>query len=414
MNRGFIVVISIAILIATVTPSTGQTSDNQSVSPLSGGWLYVGGSGPGNYSLIQDAIDNASTGDTIFVFNGIYYENPRINTSGITLTGESQNTTIIDGARKDVVVQTSGNDTTIQGFTIQNSSTGMFNDIGLVVNNRGHPLGKIQVSHCTFQKNGRGIYFYNVSDSSITYCRIQHQTAQSIELYCTTNNITIQHCTILDCGTDMGGAAYPGGISHIGLYNFSATGITIKDNTLTDIGATGIQLDTTRNVVISNNTIHDCSWWGITVGISQNITISRNRISDCTKNGIMTSTCDITIADNGISGCGNGEIFDGGVLIQDSQRNAVIQGNNIADNDPHGLYLIRAPDSTITNNNIINNTKDAFVFDTPTSRWHGNYWSDWRGIGPMVIKGWLSKWQLPWANLDRRPAKQPYTIPELN
>jgi len=28
--------------------------------------LYVGGSGEGNYSSIQDAIDNASDGDTIF------------------------------------------------------------------------------------------------------------------------------------------------------------------------------------------------------------------------------------------------------------------------------------------------------------------------------------------------------------
>jgi hypothetical protein len=38
-----------------------------------GNWLYVGGSGPGNYTKIQDAIDNASNGDTVFVFNGTYY-----------------------------------------------------------------------------------------------------------------------------------------------------------------------------------------------------------------------------------------------------------------------------------------------------------------------------------------------------
>ncbi|MEF8847999.1 MAG: hypothetical protein V5A68_02570 [Candidatus Thermoplasmatota archaeon] len=29
--------------------------------------LYVGGRGPGNYSTIQNAIDNANTGDTVFV-----------------------------------------------------------------------------------------------------------------------------------------------------------------------------------------------------------------------------------------------------------------------------------------------------------------------------------------------------------
>ena len=36
---------------------------------VSGNTLYVGGSGPGNYTRIQDAIDNASDGDTVFVYD---------------------------------------------------------------------------------------------------------------------------------------------------------------------------------------------------------------------------------------------------------------------------------------------------------------------------------------------------------
>jgi len=35
--------------------------------------LYVGGNGVGNYSSIQDAIDSASDGDTVYVYSGIYY-----------------------------------------------------------------------------------------------------------------------------------------------------------------------------------------------------------------------------------------------------------------------------------------------------------------------------------------------------
>ena len=38
--------------------------------------FYVGGGGPGNFTRIQDAIDNASNGDTVFVFDesSPYYE----------------------------------------------------------------------------------------------------------------------------------------------------------------------------------------------------------------------------------------------------------------------------------------------------------------------------------------------------
>ena len=59
-------------------------------------WLYVGGSGPGNYSTIQSAINAADTNDVIFVFQGTYYENLLIDKS-ISILGEKKETTIING-----------------------------------------------------------------------------------------------------------------------------------------------------------------------------------------------------------------------------------------------------------------------------------------------------------------------------
>ena len=70
--------------------------DDSSQQSIRGSILYVGGSGPGNYSNIQDAIDNASDGDTIFVFNGTYIGYVVINKS-IDLIGEDKNSTIIIG-----------------------------------------------------------------------------------------------------------------------------------------------------------------------------------------------------------------------------------------------------------------------------------------------------------------------------
>ena len=64
----------------------------------SGEILYVGGSGPGNYTKIKDAIENASDGYTIYVYSNSspYFENPVINIS-IDLIGEDKESTIIDG-----------------------------------------------------------------------------------------------------------------------------------------------------------------------------------------------------------------------------------------------------------------------------------------------------------------------------
>ncbi len=58
----------------------GQTLINQPLQ-VNGTRFNVGGSGPGNFSKIQDAVDNTSDGDIVFVYNGFYQENLHIGTS---------------------------------------------------------------------------------------------------------------------------------------------------------------------------------------------------------------------------------------------------------------------------------------------------------------------------------------------
>ena len=81
--------------------------------------LYVGGSGPNNYTSIQDAIDDAKDGDTVFVYNGTYYENVVINKS-INLIGEDKNTTIIDGGGNKIGIYISGKWVNVSGFKVIN------------------------------------------------------------------------------------------------------------------------------------------------------------------------------------------------------------------------------------------------------------------------------------------------------
>ncbi|MBE3093908.1 MAG: hypothetical protein IMZ52_02670, partial [Actinobacteria bacterium] len=60
-----------------IIPAIAQESEKPSQSTSRGNWLYVGGSGPGNYSSIQAAINATSSGDTVFVYaaSSPYYEN---------------------------------------------------------------------------------------------------------------------------------------------------------------------------------------------------------------------------------------------------------------------------------------------------------------------------------------------------
>ncbi len=101
-NKKPLIVVSICAVVLLVLSSLSnvvgyqsQNIKNQSLASR-GIWLYVGGSGPGNYTRIQDAINASSDGDTVFVFSGTYPGHVHINKS-ISLIGENKNTTIIEG-----------------------------------------------------------------------------------------------------------------------------------------------------------------------------------------------------------------------------------------------------------------------------------------------------------------------------
>jgi nitrous oxidase accessory protein NosD len=126
MKKLLVVGIVVLFIGMTVSFSTGFKVAEQSIIPtVKGKTLYVGGSGSGNYSKIQDAIDNASDGDTVYVYKGIYYEHLRIVTD-LNLFGEDMSKTIIDGKGEETGVEI-GAYVNLSGFTIRNSDEGIKN-----------------------------------------------------------------------------------------------------------------------------------------------------------------------------------------------------------------------------------------------------------------------------------------------
>jgi pectin methylesterase-like acyl-CoA thioesterase len=78
MDKGYgILIVSVTILVLCFVGTASATN-----------WT-VDGSGGADFTRIQDAINNASAGDTILVYSGVYYENVYVNKS-ITLRGIDQ------------------------------------------------------------------------------------------------------------------------------------------------------------------------------------------------------------------------------------------------------------------------------------------------------------------------------------
>jgi parallel beta-helix repeat protein len=75
---------------------------------------------PNDFPTIQEAINKATSGDTVKAQSGTYYENVVVNKT-VSLIGEDSSTTIIDGNKTGTVVTIEASDVTIGGFTIQNS-----------------------------------------------------------------------------------------------------------------------------------------------------------------------------------------------------------------------------------------------------------------------------------------------------
>jgi parallel beta-helix repeat protein len=112
----------ILLFLGSSIPAFAYSNVTSTLPFPSGNTLYVGGSGPGNYTKIQDAINAASNGDTVFVFDDSspYYEHLNI-TKSIALIGENKETTLINGSHTGTVINLLANNVTISGFTVEDS-----------------------------------------------------------------------------------------------------------------------------------------------------------------------------------------------------------------------------------------------------------------------------------------------------
>ena len=143
---------------------------------------------PDDYPTIQEAINAANSGDTIFVRAGTYSEHITVDKS-LILQGEAKENTIIDGGREGNVVTIVANNVTLTGFTVQRS--GWWADSAIRLSgSTGSTISKNLIDN--YGKGG-GIMLYpasgnNIVENEIRRCGDSYWSGAGIWLVSSTNN----------------------------------------------------------------------------------------------------------------------------------------------------------------------------------------------------------------------------------
>ena len=221
-----------------------------------GATLYVGGSGPGNYSVIQTAIDASADGDIVYVYAGVYHEALHINKT-ILITGENQETTIIDAPASDHAVTIDAIAVTLSHFTIQHG-----NYYGILLDN----VHGTTIDSNTIQFNGEAaIYGISAIQSSIA-----NNTIQSNKYGIYLDHYS-RNCMLLNNDITNN--------SIRGLYIQSSYNITVASCALSNNNI-GVSLHYATNITITHCLVMENADYGIRLKNSSSCTISYNILSN--------------------------------------------------------------------------------------------------------------------------------------
>ncbi|MFC1749574.1 nitrous oxide reductase family maturation protein NosD, partial [Pseudomonadota bacterium] len=338
------------IIIGLVTyAATPYVKDSVSGSGNTRAILYVGGSGQGNYTDIQDAINDASEGDIVFVFNGTYLGHILVN-KPIDLIGEDKNTTIIDGyiAYTLSIVSDRVN---MSGFTIQNDDrlgegvridscyNNFINNIIYTPNDNIRIAGdKNIISDITITSDS----IILSGNSNTLSDNVIINNDHGIYLVDSCENI-ISNNSFLNCGLFF---------SEYTVWNTIVMNNTINGKPLVYVdNESDLDLDVDAGQIIllncTNITVQNKEIFNTTVGIqlwgSNSCVISDNSIVG-NRYGIWINGWNNTINDNTITN----NNYSGILLHYDSDFNDIF--NNIITNNDEGMNIHPSINNTIFNN----------------------------------------------------------------
>ncbi len=384
----------------TILSDSGIMADNT---------LYVGGTGNNNFTKIQYAIDNATDGDTVFVYNDSspYEENVIVNKS-ITLTGEDKDTTVINGTGSGNTVTVEVNYVEVQGFSITyGDSAGIYvggNDANITNNNIYSNSEGIDfsgsdsniISDNDLWDNDWGVDIYRssynvfrnnsveVKDSEVGFYFASDSLVNDIDTSNTVNGVSVllvagkDNVTVEDVNAVLPEKVKATNYGLINIYNCDNVTVTnattanheyhgiyiqgdntngsVENSTSYNNSYAGIRLEGATDTEVSNNTFYGNYYRGIRLNDADQNHISNNLVYNNAIDGIyIYQSSNTTISSNVLK-----ENGDDGLSSYDSDDN-IIENNTISSNDGNGIDLDSNNGNSIYYNTISSNNLDGIV-----------------------------------------------------
>ncbi len=411
-----------------------------------GNWLYVGGSGPGNYTKIQDAIDNASSWDTVYVYNGIYYENIIIETEGLSLTGQDKHTTVIHSTRPaQHTINVQASHVTLQGFSIENAT-----DSGVIWDTSGVFLcsSQVVVQDNMISGNHLGLCALSIAfnltichnsflDGGILFGNYQHTPENpEVPLACFLHNIhnnTVNGKPLYYFKT-VKDFIVPADAGQVILVN--CTNVTVKESYLTRCNFP-ITLNYCTSCVVEQNTVED-SYGELMTMRSEKCIFQNNTIDN-----IIFGVCLDQKSKNNIVRFNTVTNSTGGVVVMIKSSHNLVYGNkfqynllgirlfeqahdnsisrNMIQQNRIGVLLSEDPyDNSIQNNTFNQNLLHVQSLGRTKNFYDNNYWGRPQVL-PKLLLGWFTaenfnpSCTIPYCitGIDWHPAKEPNDIPGM-
>lgn len=310
-------------------------------TPSRNGSTIIVDDDPGQaHQSIQNAIDNATEGDTIRIWAGTYNEKVKINKT-LTVIGNGSADTIINGDGSGDVVNITANWVNVSHIKVTNSGT-------------------------EWVEGGIRVYYADRVKINDTEC--SNNQNQGIEVGYS-DWITIENNSLFDN-------------THCGIHTYDSHYIRFQNNTCTDNGFAGIYPEKSMRLILSNNTCESSDMGGIYMVFSRYSFVKNNTCTDSWYGIYLADTDDTLVFGNNASSNRRNSIAQG-IHLYRSNRNEIFN-NSIISNRHYGILLSDSEDCRIYYNSFISNNNGGVqaACGRPNNVWDdggglGNYYSDY-------------------------------------